>query len=316
MSNVSRVSVVLTVLNESKTIAETLKRLIKQSKKPDEIIVADGGSSDGTWEYLLTLSKDTAKNRQKPRIIVKQTIGNRSKGRNLAIKLASSELIAITDAGCLANQDWLEELLKKKDAEKAEVVAGFYHGLPKNNFEKAVVPYVLVMNDKINHENFLPATRSMLLTKNVWQKLEGFDEKLSDNEDYAFAHLIKKSGYKIAFAEKAQVGWQPRSNLSSFCWMIYRFARGDARAQIFRPKVFLIFVRYLFLLLLAMSGYYWLILAFLCVYFFWAIAKNQRYVDGGWFYLPILQVLSDWAVMLGTFAGVLSRACNKTVGNC
>jgi glycosyltransferase involved in cell wall biosynthesis len=43
-----RISVIVPVLNEEKSIAETLQTL--QQLKPDELIVVDGGSTDGTRE--------------------------------------------------------------------------------------------------------------------------------------------------------------------------------------------------------------------------------------------------------------------------
>ncbi|HEY7556518.1 MAG TPA: TIGR04283 family arsenosugar biosynthesis glycosyltransferase [Candidatus Binatia bacterium] len=48
-----RVSVVVPVLNEERTIARTLAALLPM--KPDELFVVDGGSSDGTWETCRSL---------------------------------------------------------------------------------------------------------------------------------------------------------------------------------------------------------------------------------------------------------------------
>jgi rSAM/selenodomain-associated transferase 2 len=48
-----RVSVVVPVLNEERTIARTLAALLPL--KPDELFVVDGGSSDGTWETCRSL---------------------------------------------------------------------------------------------------------------------------------------------------------------------------------------------------------------------------------------------------------------------
>src|SRR5512145_3107978 len=48
-----RVSVVVPVLNEERTIARTLAALLPL--KPDELFVVDGGSSDRTWETCRSL---------------------------------------------------------------------------------------------------------------------------------------------------------------------------------------------------------------------------------------------------------------------
>jgi cellulose synthase/poly-beta-1,6-N-acetylglucosamine synthase-like glycosyltransferase len=195
------------------------------------------------------------------------------------------------------------------------VVAGYYKGLAKSAFESAVIPYVLVMPDKVDPENFLPATRSMMIEKAVWQKIGGFNETLSLNEDYPFAKKIQKNGLKIAFAEKAVVKWMPRKNLKEFATMIARFAQGDVQAGIFRPKVLLLFARYIALVVLVLLMSYFstpknifaLLLVLFVLYSLWSIQKNVRYAKNGWYWLPVLQYVADLAVIKGSLAGLFSK---------
>ncbi|NCN24208.1 MAG: hypothetical protein COU65_02000 [Candidatus Pacebacteria bacterium CG10_big_fil_rev_8_21_14_0_10_42_12] len=303
-----KVTVIITVLNEESTILELLKSLEKQSLLPTEVIVVDGGSKDKTIKIVNNFSSNSFLN-----IRLLQKKGNRSVGRNLAIAKSKTDLIAITDAGCVTNKNWLKELVETQKETKSQVVAGYYAGKANTRFEEAVIPYALVMPEKVNPDEFLPATRSMLLRKKVWEKLGGFDEELSDNEDYAFATKIRKNNIKIAFAEKAIVLWKPRNNLPSFFRMIYRFARGDVRADILRPKVALIFLRYFLLLLttifvLKFSDWKSVIQLWtplFVIYSLWAIDKNLKYTPKSWFYLPLLQISSDIAVMFGSIAGLI-----------
>src|SRR5580658_867231 len=46
------VSVVATVLNEAEDIGRVVASLMGQDPPAAEVIVVDGGSSDGTWEWL------------------------------------------------------------------------------------------------------------------------------------------------------------------------------------------------------------------------------------------------------------------------
>jgi hypothetical protein len=197
------------------------------------------------------------------------------------------------------------------------VVAGYYYSLAETPFEQAVTPYALVMPDRVNAETFLPATRSMLLPTAVWQQVGRFDVELSDNEDYAFAQELVAAEVPIVFSQSAQVGWQPRSTLGGFWKMIYRFARGDAYAGIWRPKVGVLFLRYLVgaLLVLAATTHpiLWLvIIAALLAYVAWSISKNYRYVPDGRYWLPVLQLVSDVAVMVGTIMGIIRRIGRPT----
>jgi len=304
-----KITVIVTVLNEELSVLSLMKALQKQTILVDEVIIVDGGSSDTTVEKLTPFQKEF----NSLRIETKK--GNRSLGRNLAISLAKNELIAITDAGCLPHSNWLEKLHQKYLESQAPVIAGYYDAKPKTNFEAAVVPYVLVMPNRVSPNNFLPATRSMMIEKIVWQKIGGFDEALSDNEDYAFAHQIVKAGYRIEFTAEAKVTWQPRNNLSDFYTMIFRFARGDIRAGILRPKVAFIFARYFFLVTLfsvlinhqQYQLFYILLVLLLISYSAWAVHKNFKCVGNGWYWLPILQYISDLAILLGSVVGAINR---------
>jgi glycosyltransferase involved in cell wall biosynthesis len=320
------ISLVITVLNERASIEALLATIRNQTVLPHETIIVDGGSQDGTFEYLqkhLNIYRTIG-------LKLIQCPGNRSLGRNTGIEAAKYHWIALTDAGCVPHTDWLEELKKtlidsslRSDFPESIVVAGYYDAQPNTPFEAAVVPYVLVPPHQVNPETFLPATRSMMISTWMWRELGGFNLKLSDNEDYDFARRLKKmvtsvnqSGYEpsiqIIFARNAVVTWIPRKTLTSFAWMIYRFARGDAQAQLWRPKVALIFLRYGLMIL---SGVFFLaqpnlviglgILSLILLYISWSIAKNFQQAKAGWYWLPILQVTSDLAVMLGTLRGLV-----------
>jgi len=318
-------SLIVTVFNEERSIVDFLESVYSQSRLPDEVIVVDGGSSDDTVAKIQKFSSDL-KTKLKIKVIVKK--GNRSVGRNEAIKNAKGEIILSSDAGCTLDKKWVEKIIKPFEDKAVDVVAGYYKGLSKNIFEKSLIPYVLVMEDKIDATTFLPATRSMAFRKNVWQKICGFDEKLSHNEDYVFSNRIKDLNIKIIFVKNALVYWKPRKNLKKAFTMFLRFAFGDAESGILRDKVLLIFARYIFyayLLILTVliksPVLVVLTILFPILYVSWAASKNYRYVKniGAYFWLPMLQVTSDIAVLVGTVAGILRSLTRldykKIIGN-
>lgn len=325
------VSLCITILNEEHTINQLITAIANQTRLPDEVVIVDGGSSDTTRnvveQALFDVEYSTCKNtelvfsgkiaRGKTVVPVRflQVVGNRSVGRNYAIATAVHDWIAITDAGCLPQPSWLEELLTAQAHTDSLVIAGYYNAIVRTDFEEAMVPYVLVMPDRVDPHSFLPATRSMMLHKSIWERAGGFDEQLADNEDYAFAKTIARLT-PISFTKAAIVSWIPRQTIGQFYNMVYRFARGDMQAGLIRPKVLLIFLRYLliipFILLFCIAHSSLtvsiIVLALLAAgYALWAIAKNYRYVPHGWYWLPILQFSADAAVMSGSIAGVLRR---------
>lgn len=306
-----KVSIICTTFNEEKTIESLLESLAAQTYKPAEIIICDNNSSDKTQEII----ENFIDSHRNTNILKITKVGNRSVGRNTAIKAATSEIIAITDAGCIPEKKWLEELLKTYEEKNAPVVAGYYKGLATTPFEEAVIPYVLVMPDKVDPNNFLPATRSVLLEKKIWEAVGGFDEQLALNEDYPFARKIKEKGFSIAFAKNAVVQWMPRKNIFEFNTMISRFAKGDIQAGILRPKVAFLFFRYMSLLVVLgimttvndFREIMALLLTLFVLYSGWAIQKNSKYVKKGWYWLPVLQYVADYSVIKGSLTGILRK---------
>lgn len=328
------ISFITTIYNEEKNISEFLDSLLNQTKLPDEIIIVDGGSSDKTLDiinHVIARRYDEAILSNKPssfilwsiqlknkKIIFKILLkkGNRSVGRNEAVNNASGEIITCSDSGNILDKHWLENITKPFLKKNVDVVAGYYQGKPANIFQKCLIPYVLVMPDKVDPGTFLPAARSIAFTKSIWEKVGGFDEKLSHNEDYVFAKKLKKTGTKIVFAKNAIVNWIPRNSYKEAFIMFFRFAFGDAEAGILRTNVIFLFVRYTFgLFLLYLFFLYklqyvaFLMLVLLLLYFVWTVNKNYNYVKDirAFYTLPQLQLTADIAVMSGTIAGTFIK---------
>jgi glycosyltransferase involved in cell wall biosynthesis len=309
-----KVSFITTVFNEEKTVGKLLKSVLSQSYRPYEIVVVDGGSKDDTIKRIRDYETAIKEKGIKFKLIIKK--GNRSVGRNEAVKNSAGDVIACSDAGNILEKNWLKNIISPFGERKTDVVAGYYEGIAKNTFHKSLIPYVLIMPDRADEKNFLPATRSMAFKKSVWEKIGGFDERYSHNEDFVFANKLKKSGFNIFFKKSAIVRWIPRSNLKSAFVMFLRFAIGDAEAGIMREKVLLMFSRYIFVsyfLLLctiykSLAGIFLLFVAFF-VYLIWAVIKNYKYVShpDAFFLLPVIQLISDFAVMSGTLLGILKR---------
>lgn len=308
-----KTSLIATVLNEEKTIEVFIDSILSQTHFPDEVVIVDGGSDDNTVSLI-----NHYKKRKLPfllSVIVKK--GNRSISRNEAIRKAQGDIMLITDVGCVLDKNWVKEITKPFMDKATDVVAGYYDARTRTIFEKCLVPYVLVMPDRINPKTFLPATRSMAVRKVVWKEIGEFDERYSHNEDYVFARKLREKRKKIVFAGKAIAYWIPRKSVLEAYTMFRRFAYGDMEASILRPKVVLIFLRYLLVLSLVMLAliyniplFLWIVGGVLILYIIWVIKKNYRYVNE-WkalYYLPLIQFTSDIAVISGTSAGFLASS--------
>lgn len=291
-------SLIVTVFNEDQTIVSLLESYKRQSLLADEMIIVDAGSKDQTVKLIEQFSKEN------PKLNIKTFTkkGNRSVGRNLAVSKAKGKWIAITDAGCVLHPDWLQNLLKEAKESKARVVAGYYQGTASSRLQEAFIPYFLVMPNQLKNIDFLPATRSMLIEKELWQEMGGSDESL-DVEDYQMAKRMEKKGEKIAFAKEAIVYWEAPATWREFWQKTKSFSKGDVEGKVFRKKVLLIFMRYFLGLALALINWPLAVLALLA-YAIWAISKNKENCPNSWHFLPSVQIFSDLAVMSGVIAAL------------
>lgn len=107
----------VTVLNDPR-VARTLESLLAQDRRPDEVLVDDGGKTD----VVRRLTEEF--HRRDPRILHLDAPGNIPESRNAALARATGEFIAFLDADEVAPPGWLTALL----APFAEPSVGFTGG--------------------------------------------------------------------------------------------------------------------------------------------------------------------------------------------
>jgi glycosyltransferase involved in cell wall biosynthesis len=219
-----KVSLITTVLNEASNIEEFLKSIINQTKKPDEFIIVDGGSTDKTIEII----KKFSKNYKWIKLIVSKgaSIG---KGRNIAIENAKNEIIACVDAGCILDKNWLKEITKPFENKKVDVVVGIYKPYYTNDFEYFQGLVVVPESEKIFDKPSRWSSRSIAFRKSLWKKVGGYPD-LTTGEDTTFNLKLIESSSNIKFAKNAIVYWRMRKNWKSFFKQFYKYGIGDRKS--------------------------------------------------------------------------------------
>lgn len=303
-------TVIVTVRNESRNIDALLDSLLRGTRLPDEIVIVDGGSTDGTVERLQHRAAS------EPRLRVLESPGNRSAGRNVAIRAARHEIIAGTDAGVEAEPDWLERILApfERDA-SVDVVAGFYRTEGTTPFERAAGILSAPSLAEVNPDRFLPSTRSIAFRRAAWAKVGGFDEALLFAEDTKFGLLLKAAGCRFAFAPDAIVVWRPRGDLRSFFRQNSLYGFGDGEARIQGWFYFAIAVKYALAAALFALGFVfppaWAVLAVGAGLFVAQQARRGFGRIGGVEAIvgvPLLKVVYDAALLSGFLRGRLGPA--------
>lgn len=320
-----KISVVLTILNEEKTIGGFLNSLYKQSLLPGEVVIVDGGSVDKTC-VIINDQLSSASWRINNMKLIKKPGANRSVGRNIGIEKAKGDVIAVTDAGCILDKDWLKNITKPFDDKKVMAVAGFYKPICKNIFQKCLAPYFCTMErgtggnrreKKGEKVEFLPSSRSVAFRKKVWEKAGGYPQNLNYCEDLVFDQKVIKTGYKFYFEPSAIVYWPMKNSIKSVFKQFYNYAYGDGQIffsdlQTHSIKILTVYGRYLIFLILIITVLLGkinilILLIVFTLYLVWSIGKNYRYVKDfmAIYYLPVIQLTSDLAVTIGSINGII-----------
>jgi glycosyltransferase involved in cell wall biosynthesis len=224
----STVTVTATVLNEFDDIDGLVSTLAQQTLRP-EVIIVDGGSTDGTWERL------QAAKPKYPNLIairdetcnLKASPGPIARGRNVGIAAATSEVVACADAGCIYDPEWLSRLTAPILNGSAEYSLGGSCVDPdyQTIWDLASAPFFGLKQNADGTTRSCTA-RSMAFRKELWQRVGGFPETSFLGEDTMFDLRVRML-VTPAYAERAQAMYRPRHTLKTALSMMARYGVAD-----------------------------------------------------------------------------------------
>ena len=301
--------------NEAPSLPDLLASLARQTRQPDEIVVVDGGSQDGTVALL-----ECWRDRLPLRIIVMPgaTI---AEGRNRAIAEARGEIVAVTDGGVVLEPDWLERLVAPFEGDEApDVVSGFFVADPRSPVELALAVTTLPDAGEIDPARFLPSSRSVAFRRSLFLAGLRYPEWLDYCEDVVFDLRLQRAGARFRFEPRAIVRYRPRPTLTAFALQYFRYARGDGKAGLFAARHAVRFATYcVFLPLVVWLRRWWLFMlaglgadAYLRRPYrrLW---RRRADFPLGWtaraaVLIPLVRLIGDGAKLAGYPVGLLWRA--------
>jgi glycosyltransferase involved in cell wall biosynthesis len=234
------ISVISTVLNEVDDIDGLVLSLMGQTLRPAEVVIVDGGSTDGTWERL------QAAGSRYPSLVavrdescsLKSSSGPIARGRNVAITRASSDVIACADAGCIYGPEWLQRLTEPIVSGVAEYSLGgsCIDEEGRTIWDVASAPF-LGIKLHADEKTKSCTARSMAFRKDVWKRAGGFPETVFLIDDTLFDIRARKIAAP-AFANQAKAVYRPSLTAKTAINQLVRYAVADGAAGVRPARLF------------------------------------------------------------------------------
>lgn len=218
-------SLITTIRNESDNIERFIEMINKQTMKPSEVIIVDGGSCDDTVLKIKNCVKKYGININ----IIEAGDVNIAKGRNIALKNCNFEHVVVTDAGSEMDKNFCKNLVSCFYCDKnVDLVGGI-------SLAKSDIPqdWLIPKWDRVNWKKFLPSSRSLAIKKTLALKIGGYPEYLTKTgEDTLFDVNYRNISKKWAFNKKAVVYWRNPKTLEESKKLAFSYGFGDGESGV------------------------------------------------------------------------------------
>ena len=226
-----RVAVIVPCLNEAKYIVSMLDGLIAQVGVQFAVVLADGGSTDGTLEITQQYCELHPELRLSVVHNEKRSI---PAGLNCAIRAAVADIIIRMDAHSIPAQDYVHTCIETLKQSGAAVVGGVWQIRPGGPGPVALA-IALAVSSRFGaggaHYRHFDLQDSIqtdtvpfgCFKRDTWTTMGGFDEKLLSNEDYDFNFRVMKAGGVILLNPRIQCVYHARESLRGLAKQYIRY---------------------------------------------------------------------------------------------
>ncbi len=302
-----KVSLVSTVLDAGPTVREFLESVAVQTRPPDELVVVDGGSTDGTLGVLRSWPALT---------LIEQPGANIATGRNVAIRAATHDVIAVSDADCVLDPQWLERLVESIVG-GSQVAMGLTRPMTDGLFQVCAAAIAVPEPNEVREDRFMPSSRSIAFRRDVYEEAGGYPEWLDTGEDMYLDHRWRAAGARMNLVPEAVVYWRMRPSLGATWKQYFRYARGDGVGGLYAQRHALRFATYAAVAVAVAARRRWLLASLAAAAAGFAAPRVRRALRSlprnrdralAAVLVPALMGFIDGAKMAGYVAGLLDRS--------
>ena len=212
-----KISVIIPTLNGARYMEKLMAALKGQSVPPDEIIVVDSASDDGTAELAGTLGA---------RVIgIKRSEFDHGGTRDMALRASCGDIVLfLTQDALPVDKTYIEKLIAPFDDECIAAVGGRQAPYPDARpFERAIREHNYPTDNrtwsaqdigKLGVRAFLISDCCAAYRRCAYLEVGGFDQPILTNEDMLMAERLLHAGWHLAYQGEAAVYHSHRMTLA------------------------------------------------------------------------------------------------------
>jgi cellulose synthase/poly-beta-1,6-N-acetylglucosamine synthase-like glycosyltransferase len=220
-----KISILIPAYNEEKGIEKTIISCLNQTRKPDEIIVVNDGSTDRTLKILKKyLEKITIVN-------LEENTGNKSKAQEIGLKFVKGDIFITADADTRLHFRFVEMIEKSFRNKKVSAVCGHVISEKGNWITKVrEINYISTQTIYKKAQSHIDAIFVLSGCCSAFRKKDFYEVITFDHdnvtEDLDFTYKLKLANKKIIYQEKAIVYTQDPNNIRSYMKQLKRWYSG------------------------------------------------------------------------------------------
>ena len=198
MDPLPSISVIIPAYNSERTIRSLMDSLqsVTYPRELLEILVVDNGSTDGTKEIIRAYPVTLLEERE---------VRSSYAARNRALREARNEILAFTDADCIATPDWLREGVRAMEG--ADLVAGNVDFIfsPRPTLAELFDSLHHMQNDDLIRKYSGAATANLFVKASLFRQLGPFRSDVRSGGDMMWTRAATGAGFKLVYAPSAVV---------------------------------------------------------------------------------------------------------------
>lgn len=239
-----KVSVIIPTYNGAHKIVNALHSIEQQTVIPDEVLVIIDGSTDNTMDVLQNKKFKLNKLR-----LIEQENGGRAKVRNRGALEATGDLLIFLDDDMTASFDLVARHTYHHENHDQSILTG---GLREpvssqpNDFSrfrshlniKWSTPFIRHADKPMTAYNYYITAGNCSIMKSTFNRLNGFDERLNDAEDYDLATRAVQLAVPIYYDDNAWAYHNEFPNCKQYIGRLRQYTHAQHQLSLIKPELY------------------------------------------------------------------------------